>query len=453
MFRRRRVWIFLIIVIVIVAAVAIANQSQPAAPVAERTAVVTRGTINASVSASGNIDPEAEVDLNFGTAGTVQEILVSEGQLVKKDAVLARLDSGDLDLAVKQAEQALAIQQLVYSQTVAPSADDLASAQSNLASAAANLKQLQGNPDPLQLQISKLQSDNANETRFQVELQWNQVNDKPIGGIRVDTLKSQYAQAVIGAEIAKLQYELVQRGGNDAQIAAARAQVAQAQSALNKLKGDDRSRALALAQLQQSALNLEQAKLRLKNAALIAPFDGTVAQLNISIGQSAGPGSLQPAVVVADLTSFHINVGVDETSVGNLKVGQPVLIKIDALAGQTLTGHVDRIAPTASNVGGIISYKVTITLDPTSAQVRGGMSANVDIVTDTHANVLSVPNWTIRIDRSTGKTYVDVQRASQIEEVEILTGLRNADDSEVLSGVNEGDVLVVPQTSSLPFGG
>ena len=216
---------------------------------------------------------------------------------------------------------------------------------------------------------------------------------------------------------------------------------------------DGTTRSLALAQLQQAALNLEQAKLRLENATLVAPFDGTVAELNISIGQSVGAGQLQPAIVVADLSSFHINVGVDESSVGQLKVGQPVRITIDALPDQNLTGHVDRIAPTATNVGGIISYKVTITLDPTAALVRGGMSANVDIVTATHENVLIVPNWTIRIDRATGKTYVNVRRADKLEEVEIVTGLRNSNDSEVISGVNESDVLVVPQASGLQFGG
>jgi HlyD family secretion protein len=447
---RRRWWIFVLIAIVVIAIITLTNNTQPVAPTNDRTATVARGNIDASVNASGNIDAEAKVDLNFGTPGTLQEILVSEGQLVKKDDVLARLDSDELTLAVKQAEQAVLIQQLVYSQTVSPSPDDLAAAQANLSSAGSNLKQLQGAVDPLQLQIARLQADNANETKYQVGLRYDQVNDKPFGGVTVDTLKSQYAQAVIGAQIAELQYQLVKRGGNDTQIAAARAQVAQAQSALSKLKGDDRSQSLALAQLQQAQLNLEQAKLRLKNATLVAPFDGTVAQLNVSIGQSTG--ALQPAVVVADLTSFHIDVGVDESSVGQLKVGQPVRITIDALPDQDLTGHVDRIAPTASNVGGIISYKVTITLDPTTAAVRGGMSANVEIVTDTHAGVLVVPNWTIRIDRATGKTYVNVRRADKLLEVEIVTGLRNANESEVISGVNEGDVLVVPQKSGLPFG-
>ena len=383
----------------------------------------------------------------------MSEILGSEGQPVKAGTVLARLNTDDLELAVRQAENALAIQQLVYSQTIAPAADDLATAQANLASASANLKQLQGNPDPLQLQIARLQADNANETRYQVQLQWDKVKDAPVGGAAIDTLKSQYAQAVIASQIAELQYEMVKRGGNSAQIAAARAQAVQAQSALNKLEGDQRTRALAEAQLHQAELALEQARLRLKNAALTAPFDGTVSQINLAVGQQAGASALQPAVVIADLSSYHIDVGVDENSIGALTEEQPVVITVDALPDQTRTGRVDRIAPTASSVGGIVSYKVVISLDQTDQPVRGGMSANVEIVTQTHENVLVVPNWTIRVDRATGKAYVNVRRDGKIQEVEIVTGLRNANESEVLSGVNEGDELVVTQQSGLPFGG
>jgi HlyD family secretion protein len=450
---RRRWWILFGLILIVIVGLMIARGNQAQTTTAdERTTQVVRGTIQASVSASGSIAPASEVDLNFNSPGTVAQVLVSEGQPVKANTVLARLDTGQLELAVRQAEQALLVQQIVYSQTIAPAESDLAAARANLASAAANLKQLQGNPDPIQLKIVRLQADSANESRYQVQLQWDQVKDKPIGGIGIDTLKSQYAQAVLASQIAELQYELVARGGNDAQVAAARAQLAQAQASLDKLTGNDRSRALAAAQLQQAQLNLEQAQTQLKNATLIAPFDGTVAEVNLTVGQQAG-ASLGPAIVMADLTSFHIDVGVDESSIGALQEDQPVVITVDALPDQTLTGRVDRIAPTATDVGGIKSYKVTISLDATQAAVRGGMSANAEIVTETHENALIVPNWTIRIDRTTGKAYVNVRRDGKIQEVEIVTGLRNADESEVLSGVNEGDELVVTQSSGLPFGG
>jgi HlyD family secretion protein len=158
---------------------------------------------------------------------------------------------------------------------------------------------------------------------------------------------------------------------------------------------------------------------------------------------------LSPAAVVADLSSFHIDVGIDENSVGALQEEQPVVITIDALPDQTLTGRVDYIAPTATDTGGVVTYKVIIGLDQTDQPVRGGMSANTDVITEVRDNVLIVPNWTIRIDRQTGKSYVYVKRADKIEEIEIVTGLRNANESEVLSGLTEGDVLVVPQKSGL----
>ncbi len=418
----------------------------------ERTATVARGTIRASVSASGSIAPAEKVNLNFGVPGTVAEITVAEGQQVKAGDVLARLDTDELRLAVQQAENAVATQKILYSQAISPTLEDVNAAKSAVTSASANLRQLAGNPDPLQVQIAQLQADVANETRYQTELRYDQVRDKPIGGMQVDTLRSQYAQTVMQAQIADLQLQLTKRGGNDAQLAAARAQLTQAQAQLAKLQGDERTRALAEAQLRNTEIALEQARLRLKNAQLVAPFDGTIAELNLSVGQQVGTGGLQAAIVLADLSSFHIDVGVDESSVGVLTEEQPVVITVDALPDQQLTGRVDRIAPVATEQGGIVNYKVVIGLEQSDAAVRGGMSANVDIITEVRNNVLIVPNWTIRIDRGTGKAYVNLRQGDKINEVEIVTGLRNTNESEVVSGVNEGDELVVVQQSGLSLG-
>jgi HlyD family secretion protein len=352
---------------------------------------------------------------------------------------------------VKQAEQALATQKLVYTQAISPTVSDVTAAEAAIASASAGLKQL-GTPDEIALQIARLQADSANESKRQVEFQWDQLKDKPVGGLPRDILQSQLAQATMAAQIAQLQYENVKRGGTDAQKAAARAQIAQAQAQLQKLLGDDRTRALAEAQVKQAELNLEAAKQRLTDAVLTSPIAGTVSELNVKVGEQMGTGALRPAAVVADLSSFHIDVGIDENSIGTLQTEQPVAITIDALPDEQLTGRVDYIAPTATDNAGVVTYKVIIGLDPTELPVRGGMSANADVITEVRDNVLIVPNWTIRIDRQTGKAYVYVQRGDKVEEIEIATGLRNANESEVVSGLNEGEVLVVPQRSGF-FGG
>jgi HlyD family secretion protein len=444
-----------VIVLLLGAIVLAACGAQPgastASTAADRTAAAKRGTIRASVSASGKIDPAGKVNLNFGVPGTVRDVLVSEGDAVQQGDVIAQLDTDTLELSVRQAEQALATQKLAYTQAISPTAGDVAAAQAALDSATASLKQI-ASPDQIALQIARLQADSANESKRQVELQWNQVSDKPVGGLPRDILQSQLAQATIAAQIAELQYQNVKRGGTAAQKAAAQAQIEQAQAQLQRLLGNDLTRELAEAQVKQAELNLEAAKQRLDDAQLTAPIAGIISELNVKVGEQVGTGALRPAAVVADLSSFHIDVGIDENSIGALQTEQPVVITVDALPDEQLTGRVDYIAPTASDNAGVVTYKVIIGLDPTELPVRGGMSANADVITEVRDNVLIVPNWTIRIDRQTGKAYVYVQRGDKIEEIEIVTGLRNANESEVVSGLNEGDVLVVPQKSGL-FGG
>jgi len=82
------------------------------------------------------------------------------------------------------------------------------------------------------------------------------------------------------------------------------------------------------------------------------------------------------------------------------------------------------------------------------------MSAIVEIITDARDDALVIPNRFIRIDRTTGRAYVNVRRGDQVEEVEIITGLRNDSESEVLQGLGEGDALIiVPRNPLLPLGG
>jgi HlyD family secretion protein len=412
-------------------------------------AKVERKRLVASISASGSVSPVAQVSLNFSAPGTVSQVDVVEGQRVRAGDELARIDSAELELAVRQAGQALIMQQIAYSQTLSPRQDDVDAARAALASAQAGLKALQ-QPDALQVDIARRQADVANETRRQVELQWDQVKNAPVGGLGRDLLQSQFAQAVLQAQIAELQYQIVARGGSAAQLAAARAQVAQAQSALNRLTGDERARQLAEAQLRQAEINLELARTRLDHARLVAPFDGIVSEVNVAPGQSAG--GLQPAIVLADLTAFHIDVGVDEIDVGRLSEGQAVDIQADALPGAPIRGVVDRIAPTARESAGVVSYVVTIALEPSDAPIRAGMSAIVDIITDVREDALVVPNRFIRIDRATGRAYVNVKRGDQVEEIEIIAGLRNDSESEVLQGLSEGDELIILPSSPDFFG-
>lgn len=451
--RRRWLIIGLLIIVAVIVFVTVSQNTgtNPALDSADMV-VAERKVIVASVTASGSISPVEDVTLNFSMPGTVDEVLVSEGDLVRKGDVLARLESDELALAVQQARQALVIQQIAYEQTISPNEMEIEAAQAQLDSALANVGALL-RPDPLQLDISRLQAQTVDEERRQVELQWDRIKDEPLGGVTRDTLQSQFAQAVLQAQIAQLQNEIVARGGTAEQVAAARAQVAQAQAALERLSPDERTIALAEAQVRQAELNLELAALRVENVTLLAPFDATVAVVTIVDGQAVSPGA-QPAFVLADLTAFHIDVGVDEIDIGRLIEGQLVEIEVDALPDFIIGGSVARIAPTARETAGVVSYIVTVEVDPTDAPIRAGMNSIVNVITEIRDDVLVIPNRMIRIDRSTGRSYVNVLRGDQAFEVEIVTGLRSDLESEVLQGLNEGDVLVIlPSGPQLPFGG
>ncbi len=100
----------------------------------------------------------------------------------------------------------------------------------------------------------------------------------------------------------------------------------------------------------------------------------------------------------------------------------------------------------------MVSYQVRVDLSSGDPRVRAGMTANATIVTERRENVLVVPNWAVRIDRQTGQAYVPVQRPQGVVETEVTLGLRNENVSEVLSGVNEGDVLVLVSDRQSLFG-
>ena len=151
------------------------------------------------------------------------------------------------------------------------------------------------------------------------------------------------------------------------------------------------------------------------------------------------------AISVLDEDAFHIEVSVDEIDIGQIGLGQEVDIILDALPDAAVTGVISEIAPTASTSGtGVVTYLVTINIDSDDVPLRPGMTANASIVVQGMDNALIVPNWAIRLDRETGQAYVNrLSGDNNVEEIAVVTGLRNEQFSEVLSGLDEGDIVVV----------
>lgn len=449
--RSRRSWIVVgIIVLLLAGGAAYYFQRQAAQKAAEaaalRTETVSTGDIFSTVSATGSIAPEAEVKLSFATQGTVAQVPVKVGDTVAKGQTLARLDTADLQLAVAQAEQTYVLQQanLEQLQTGSTEADiKAAKAAITSANAAYAAAQQQANAQPDQLVIAQSNLDKSAEA-LRIA-QWAYDNMLTTWFLKDYAPNSPQAQALTNAQtdynVAQADYNLKKSSINSSSVSAAYAQLTQAQANLAKLEAGPTGPQLkaARAQVEQARIALDIARANVAKATLTAPFAGVVSAVNVKAGEPAN-GAL-PAVVLVDTSVFHIDVTVDEVDVARIALGQLLTVTLDALPGETFSGKVDRVAPTATVNGGVVSYAVRLVLEPVDAPLRSGMSATADIVVAEAKGVVLVPNWAIRRDRDTGQVLVSLLKDGKLVEAPVTLGLRNESLSEVKSGVIAGDVV------------
>ncbi|MDY7040788.1 MAG: efflux RND transporter periplasmic adaptor subunit [Chloroflexota bacterium] len=418
-----------------------------------RTVVVSRGDLVVSVSATGSVAPESQVNLSFGMMGEVDEVLVEEGQTVEAGQLLARLDTEQLEFALLAAENNLLIQQVIRDEALAGADEhDLAIAQADLSIAQTGLAQLLDGADEREVEMAWRAVEQAKNTLWKAQVYRDSLG--AAGALRKQA-EADVANAEAAVRLAELQYEQVLEGASEEDVDIVRAQVSQAQARLDKMRAgvsEDVRRRLD-AQVAAAQIQVDQARARLADAELYAPFDGVVAAVNVEKNEMSPTGL--PAFVLVDISRFHVDVDVDEVDVAQLADGQTVEVTLDALPDVVLNGTVERIAPAAGasvsaggvavTSAGVVSYKVTITLDPTEAPVRAGMSANASITVERLADVLLAPTWVVRIDRRTGQPYVQRLVGGQTERVDIQLGVRGNGVVQVLGGLEEGDVLVLMQ--------
>jgi len=437
------------------------------------TVTPTRSTLRSLVSATGSIEPEAQVSLTFKGVGRVAEVKVKATDRVEPGQVLATLDSQDVALSVAQAEAGLASAQANLAQlTRKARAEDLEAAQASLDSAQANVKSAEANLASARATYSKLlagASENdkkvaaANLERAQAALQqaqsaYDQVANLPNVGLLPQSLNLQ--RATIDYEQAKAQYQIATAGADAAQraqsvaaiaqaeaaVANARAQVAQAKSSLVKLQEGATPEQTAGAQAQVKQAEAVLAQAHQDNATLRSPIAGVVAQVNITPGEF--PNAARAAIVVVNVDRFHIDISVDEIDIGQIQEGQRAEITLESLPDAKVTGRISQIAPTAAVNTGVVSYLVTVVLDPTTAPLRAGLSATANITTAEVENVLVLPNRAIQRDRTSDKTYVEKLVDDVPQRVEVKIGMRNEGQTQISQGVSENDVIIIPNTSA-----
>lgn len=412
-----------------------------------RTTIVERGDLTLTVNATGTVAPVRTVRLNFDTPGIVQEVLVEEGQRVETGQLLARQDDTGLKLALTQAEANLRAAELTLQQlTAPPSAQDIAVAEAAVRSAQGVYNSLATSVDPRAIKIAELRYQQAKTAWDDAITHRKDMGGRfPLDSPTYQLALAQEGQASFYAEIARLQMEILKRGVDSRALGAASARIAEAKAQLERLKTGPPQIQVDRAQLavDQAKIAVNQAKRQLESAQLRAPFAGIVSNLTIE------PGALSlastpniAALTLTDLSRLHVDIRVDEIDIGQVQAGQIVRLLLDALPGETLTGRVERIALTANQNAAVVTYDVRVALDPTTLAVRPGMTTNATIIIREQRDVVRVPNLYVRLDQRNNQAFVNlVNTDGTLTEIPVALGLRTEEYSEIVAGLNEGDIV------------
>lgn len=207
-------------------------------------------------------------------------------------------------------------------------------------------------------------------------------------------------------------------------------------------------------QVAQSKSSLTSAWLSYQATAptVVAPMTGTVSNVSLvegmvlSASNSTTTVSNQRVAVINNGSKPIISFNLTEVDVPKVKVGQKATITLDSLADKTFTGTVmtvDRIGSSSSNV---TSYPVVIQLDTDSENILPNMTANASIIVDTKTDVLMVPSTAVKT--SNGVSTVERMVNGKPETVTVETGITSDSDTEIVSGLAEGDTVVTATINS-----
>ena len=319
-------------------------QRSTAPEVQYRTGKIERGNLQATVSASGAVNPVTQVSVGTQVSGQIKDLLVDFNSEVKAGQLIAVIDPETFEYRVR-------------------------SAQADLDAAAAAVLTAQANASASRAAVSRAGVE-SQEAQRDLDRKQSLVEKQFIAQSEADK-----ARALVNTAGETFKQMQAQSAVTDAQIKSAQANVAQREAAL------------------------AQARVDLARTRITSPVSGIVIKRTIEKGQTVAASLQAPElfVIAKNLRDMQVDASIDESDVGRIKSGQKATFTVDAFPGQTFEGEVRQVRKAAQTVASVVTYVAVVGFSNLGDRLLPGMTANVRVITDTRENVLKVPNAALRV--------------------------------------------------------
>ncbi len=426
---------------------------------AQRTTAVPveRTNLMIKVSANGTVKPETVINVSPKNAGNLTQLLVKEGDTVKKGQVLARMDDTNLQGQLLQQQGNLAKAESNLAKLLAGNRpQDISQAQARVDEAQASLnKLLAGNrsQDIAQAQ-ARLESAQANLRRAESDFRRYQdlYGKGAIAQQALEQKRSDRDTAQAQVTEAQQALSLQKTGARPEEIDQARAQVKQQQEALSLLQAGTRQEDIdqARAEVTTAQGSLKSVQTQIDDTFVRASFDGIVIKKYADPGAFVTPmtsGSSVDSATSSSILSLasanHIVASVSESSISNIQINQSVKITADAYPGKIFQGKVTQIATQATVKQNVTSFEVEVAiLSDDSRQLHSGMNTSVEFQVGQLENVLTVPSAAVTRQKTVTGVFVAI--ANQPPRfTPITTGATLNNRTEVKDGLNGTEKVMI----------
>ncbi len=356
-------------------------------------AKVEKGDLAKSVVATGKVEPITKVEVKSKASGIVTKLYVDAGDKVKKGQLLAQLDKVEIEAQVEQSRAAL-------------------------------------------------QADEASLTSSQADWQRAKVDAE---GPDVPLLKREYVRAQGMAKDGIVSTSALDDANRNYQMALNKQNVSKAQVTVLQAKI-----AQSEAQIAQGRANLKQLEEQLSYTDIESPMDGVVLSRDVELGDAVSSilvlgSSATLVMTLGDTSQVYVKGKVDESDIGQVYLGQPARIKVESFKDKTFNGVVTKISPMGVEKDNVTTFEVRVSINNPGGELKAEMTANAEIILEEHKNVLQIPEGSIIYDKDKKASVEIPQPKAKDGKVKLAVniGISNGAKTEVLSGLKEGDQVVL----------